>query len=86
MTTETAVSPAARPEIDSSPRRLFIGGLATDYCVLNTVKDARARGYAVCLLTDGIRAVDLRPEDGREAEDDMMRLGAVPIRLESLAL
>src|SRR3989338_587461 len=37
-------------------RRLFIGGLATDYCVLNTVRDALRLGYEVLLLIDGIRA------------------------------
>ncbi|WP_455389504.1 isochorismatase family protein, partial [Petrachloros mirabilis] len=42
-------------------QRLFIGGLATDYCVLNTVKDARAAGYEVRLLIDGIKAVNLQP-------------------------
>jgi len=66
-------------------RRLFIGGLATDYCVLNTVKDARALGYDVCLLMDGIKAVNLQPEDGRHAEQEMIRLGAVPVQLEMLA-
>jgi len=66
-------------------RRLFIGGLATDYCVLNTVKDARALGYDVCLLTDGIKAVNVRPDDGRTAELEMIRLGAVPMRVEALA-
>jgi len=66
-------------------RRVFIGGLATDYCVLNTVKDARRLGYEVCLLMDGIRAVNVHPDDGRKAEEDMVRLGAVPIRLENLA-
>jgi len=66
-------------------RRLFIGGLATDYCVLNTVKDARALGYDVCLLMDGIKAVNLQPEDGRRAEQEMIRLGAVPVQLEMLA-
>ncbi len=65
-------------------RRLFIGGLATDYCVLNTVKDARKLGYAVYLLMDGIRAVNVQPDDGRKAEEEMVRLGAVPIRLENL--
>ena len=65
-------------------RRLFIGGLATDYCVLNTVKDARASGHDVCLLMDGIKAVNLKPEDGRKAEQEMTRLGAVPVRLEYL--
>jgi nicotinamidase/pyrazinamidase len=66
-------------------RRLFIGGLATDYCVLNTVKDALALGYDVCVLMDGIKAVNLRPDDGRNAEEAMVRLGALPVRLESLA-
>lgn len=67
-------------------RRLFIGGLATDYCVLNTVKDARTSGYEVCLLMDGIKAVNLQPADGRQAEQEMIRLGAVPVRLEMLAI
>jgi len=66
-------------------RRLFIGGLATDYCVLNTVKDARALGYDVCLLTDGIKAVNVHPDDGRKAEEEMTALGAIPLHLESLA-
>jgi nicotinamidase/pyrazinamidase len=66
-------------------KRLFVGGLATDYCVLNTVKDARRLGYEVCLLTDGIRAVNVRPEDGAQAEAEMRRLGARPARVEDLA-
>ena len=65
--------------------RLFIGGLATDYCVLNTVKDAVALGYDVYLLMDGIKAVNLRPDDGRLAEQEMIRLGAAPVQLETLA-
>lgn len=66
-------------------RRLFIGGLATDYCVLHTVKDARGSGYDVCLLMDGIKAVNLKPEDGVRAEQEMIRLGAVPVRVETMA-
>ena len=69
----------------SGVRRLFIGGLATDYCVLNTVRDAIERDYAVCLLMDGVRAVNLKPDDGRKAAEEMIRLGAVPIRLENVA-
>lgn len=67
-----------------SVQRLFIGGLATDYCVLNSVKDARMLGYNVCLLVDGIKAVNLRPDDGRRAEAEMIRLGAIPIRWKML--
>ncbi len=65
-------------------RRLFVGGLATDYCVLNTVKDALALGFEVRLLTDAIRAVDVHPGDGAKAQAEMIRLGAKPATLEAL--
>ncbi len=57
-------------------RRLFVGGLATDYCVLNTVKDALALGYAVVLLADAVRAVEVTPGDGEKAMMEMRGLGA----------
>lgn len=59
-------------------RRLFIGGLATDVCVLNTVRDALALGYAVELLLDGMRAVDVQPGDGERAIAAMIAAGAAP--------
>jgi len=65
--------------------RLYIGGLATDYCVLNTVRDALRLGYQVHLLEDAIRAVDVQPGDGQRAEDEMTRLGAKHITLERIA-
>jgi nicotinamidase-related amidase len=42
-------------------------------------------GYHVCLLTDAIKAVNVAWEDGRKAEETMVRLGAIPTRLEGLA-
>lgn len=63
---------------ESGVRRLYIGGLATDYCVLSTVRDALSRGFEVLLLVDGIRAVDLNPGDGQHAVDEMAALGAHP--------
>lgn len=60
-------------------RRLFIGGLATDYCVLLTVKDAFRNGFSVLLLRDAIRAVNVSPDDGEKAIVEMVRLGALPI-------
>ncbi len=65
-------------------KRVFVGGLATDYCVLNTVRDARKHDYEVYLLTDAIRAVNVKPDDGRKAEAEMRRLGANPITLTAL--
>jgi len=62
-------------------RRLFIGGLATDYCVLNTVRDALNYHYQVLLLTDAIRAVNVRRQDGENAINEMIQKGAIPITL-----
>ncbi len=47
--------------------RLVIGGLATDYCVVETALDGRRLGFPVWLLSDAIRAVDLQPGDGDRA-------------------
>lgn len=61
--------------------RLFVGGLATDYCVLNTVRDALRLGYETVLLTDAVRAVDVQAGDGERAIDEMLRAGAVAATL-----
>jgi len=61
-------------------KRLYIGGLATDYCVLNTIKDALKHGYQVFWLQDASRAVNVNPDDGQKAADEMVRLGAKPAR------
>jgi nicotinamidase/pyrazinamidase len=67
-------------------QRLFIGGLATDYCVLNTVKDALELEYEVHLLLDAVRAVNVKPEDGKKAIEEMTRLGAVPLEYSMLSV
>jgi nicotinamidase/pyrazinamidase len=66
--------------------RVFVGGLATDYCVLNTVRDAARLGYEIVLLSDAIRAVNVHAEDGSKAEAEMRFLGAHPATVESLRL
>jgi nicotinamidase/pyrazinamidase len=67
-------------------RRVFVGGLATDYCVLNTVRDAIKNGFEVYLLEDAIRAVNVKPDDGARAEAEMRQLGAMPISLAMLVV
>ncbi len=62
-------------------KRVFIGGLATDYCVLNTVRDALKLGFKVLLLEDAIRAVNLQPGDDTKAIAEMRRQGAIPTGL-----
>lgn len=66
-------------------RRLFVGGLATDYCVLHTVRDALAEGFAVVLLADATRAVDVHRGDGAAAVAEMCRLGASVEQARSVA-
>ena len=66
--------------------RLFIGGLATDYCVLSNVRDALALSFETYLLLDAIRGVNVQPEDSDKAKQEMIELGAIPIRLRDLAL
>ena len=60
-------------------RRVFVCGLATDYCVLNTVKDALENRYQVYVLNDAIRAVNVQPDDGHRAEQEMITKGAIMI-------
>lgn len=65
--------------------RVWVGGLTTDYCVLNTVKDALTLGYSVCLLTDAVRAVEALPGDGARAVLEMTELGARRVTLADVA-
>lgn len=57
--------------------RLFVGGLATDYCVKETVLDGLAAGLDVVVLTDAVRAVEIEPGDGDRAIERMRAAGAV---------
>lgn len=50
-------------------------GLATDYCVKATALDALTLGYAVTVMRDGIRAVDLQPGDGETALSEIAEAG-----------
>jgi nicotinamidase/pyrazinamidase len=56
--------------------RVFVGGLATDYCVLQTVLDACREGLVTVYLQDASRPVEVNPGDGSKAEDEMRSAGA----------
>lgn len=66
-------------------RRVFTGGIATEYCVFNTVKDALRLQYTAFVLEDAVRAIDRQPGDGQRALREMMQLGAQPIHYQELA-
>ena len=57
-------------------KKLYAVGLATDYCVLETVIDGLRLGYEVYAVTDAMRAVNVNPADGEAALQKMARSGA----------
>ena len=69
-----------RMELD----RLYVGGLATDYCVKESVLEALKEGFEVTLLTDAIKGVELQPGDSQRAIAEMVVAGAELADLESI--
>ena len=60
-------------------RRIFVGGLALDYCVRATCLDGVDAGFQVVLLTDATRAVNVHPEDGDRALAELVAVGVRPL-------
>jgi len=55
---------------------VWVGGLATDYCVKNTVLDALKQGFQVKALKDAMRPVEVNAGDGQRAIEEMQAAGA----------
>jgi nicotinamidase/pyrazinamidase len=55
---------------------VWVGGLATDYCVKHTVLDALREGFEVKALAGAMRAVNVNPDDGAKAIQEMREAGA----------
>lgn len=66
-------------------RSLYVGGLATDYCVRASVLDARREGFEVTLLADASRGIDVKPGDVSRAVDEMRHAGATEARYAEVA-
>jgi nicotinamidase/pyrazinamidase len=56
--------------------RLVVGGLATDYCVVNTVLEGLEAGFSVEVIERGIAGVEVSPGDSQRAIDRMKAAGA----------
>jgi nicotinamidase/pyrazinamidase len=76
VTGESAPTPLHDLLQDRGIERLVVCGLATDYCVVETVLDARRLRYPVAVIGDAIRAVDLEVGDGDRAIRRMRDAGA----------
>ena len=59
--------------------RIYVGGLATDYCVKETVLEGLMQGFQVVLLQDAICGVNLQPEDSARAIDAMIKAGVTVV-------
>jgi nicotinamidase/pyrazinamidase len=57
-------------------KRLFVAGLATDYCVVNTVLDAQKLGFEAVVLMDATLGINVKPGDVDRAVEAMVKSGA----------
>jgi nicotinamidase/pyrazinamidase len=73
---DTAPTVLHRMLAERGVRRIVVCGLTTDFCVVETVTDARELGYPVAVLRDGVRAVDLKAGVGDRALHRMRDAGA----------
>jgi nicotinamidase/pyrazinamidase len=64
--------------------RLYVGGLATDYCVKESVLEALDGGLSVTVLADAVQGVEVKAGDTERAMTDMVRAGADLGNLESV--
>jgi nicotinamidase/pyrazinamidase len=60
---------------DRGVRRMYLAGLALDYCVKATCLDGIDAGFEMILLIDATRAVNVDPEDGDRAMEQMTVVG-----------
>ena len=68
---------------DLDVKELWIGGLATDYCVKASVLDA-LKIFKAYLLVDAVKGVDIHPGDSKKAMEQMVKAGAVKITFKEL--
>ena len=54
---------------------LYVTGLATDYCVKASALDAAHKGFKTFVVTDAVAAVNVKPEDGQKALEEMQLSG-----------
>jgi len=71
---------------DHAVNEIYITGLATDYCVLQSSLYARAKGFRAFVVTDGVAAVDVNAGDGDRALEKMKKAGVTLVTSAELAV
>ncbi|MBW7956406.1 MAG: nicotinamidase [Deltaproteobacteria bacterium] len=61
---------------DDGVTEIYVGGLATDYCVRQTTLDALGMKFKVTVLLDAVKGVDLEPGDSERALKEIKEKGA----------
>ena len=61
-------------------KKIFICGLATDYCVRATALDARKEGFEVVLISDCVESVNIKAGDGEKAIQEMTEFGCAMLK------
>jgi nicotinamidase/pyrazinamidase len=64
--------------------RVFVCGLATDYCVKHTALDAQAAGFTTVVIADASAAVDVTPGDEARALDELRAAGITIVTSEEI--
>jgi len=69
---------------EANVQEVLVGGLATDYCVKNTVISALDEGFQVKAVSDAMKPVGVNPGDGEKAISEMREAGAEIVPSKSL--
>lgn len=72
---DTSGKPLLKVLKELGVQKLFVGGLATDYCVKASVLDGLQFGFSVYLLTDAVKGVNVQPQDDEKAREEMVHNG-----------
>ncbi len=72
--------------LERGVKRLYICGVATDYCVKETLLGAENLGFRTILLTDAVKGVDINKGDSEKAIMQMLGAGSVSSILKDVDL
>jgi nicotinamidase-related amidase len=75
-----AATPLERDLREHGVARVFVCGLATDYCVKATALDAKRAGFETIVIEDAAAAVNVQPDDERRALDELRAAGVAIAR------